>query len=288
MGNQDFPLERSWYIGNIFFAILYGIHICMFFLSVHYLNIGFESRKLKIAYIAYSVVLMVLLTIALSSNLFLGQSMWIEGRDSKGGPAVYFAENVQDWYNTMGSAADITANGLADGLMLYRLYIFWGHLPAAMVLPALLYMGSVAMGISTTVQSGLPGHNLFHGVTVNFGIPWLVLTIVFNILVTAMICARLISMRSNAMHILGASAARKYTGRLAILVESACPFTILGMVYLGTYAKQVPESLALADIWGACVLSPQAIILRVAMGVAWTQDGVECVSSSSAIDLHVP
>ncbi|KAJ6629288.1 hypothetical protein B0H10DRAFT_1939706 [Mycena sp. CBHHK59/15] len=217
MGDQVFPLERSWYIGNAIFAILY---------------------------------------------------------------AAYFGENIAIWYNTLGTASDVTANVLGDALMLYRCYIFWGHAPLALVFPALLFLASVSMGIVQTIQSGLPGGDLFHGTAVNFGIPWIVLTITFNILVTGMIAVRLLSMHAKADKVLGTETTKKYTGLLAILVESALPFTLLGIGYLVTYTKEVPESLAFADIWGCFVsLSPQAIILRVAMGAAWTKETVTRVSS---------
>ncbi|KAJ7454835.1 hypothetical protein FB451DRAFT_1279543 [Mycena latifolia] len=280
MGDQSFPLERSWYIGNAFFAILYGIQISMFFQSVYYLNIGPGSRRSKMFYIGYSTVLIVLITFALACNQFFGEAMWIEHRDVDGGPVVFFGTNIADWYNTLGTAADVTANVLGDGLMLYRCYMFWGHIPLAMVFPSLLYLGSVAMGITMTIQSGLPGGDIFHGITVNFGIPWVVLTIVFNILVTAMIAVRLLSMHSQANKVLGTEVTKRYTGLLAILVESALPFTLLGIGYLATYIKQVPESLAFAGVWGAFVsLSPQAIIMRAAMGAAWTRETVSRVSS---------
>ncbi|KAJ7746596.1 hypothetical protein B0H16DRAFT_1726321 [Mycena metata] len=273
MGDQDFPLERSWYIGNAFFAILYGLQMSMFFQSVYHLHIGEGTRRSKIFYIGYSAALMALITIALACNLFFGQAMWIEHRDVDGGPVEFFADNIAAWYNTLGTAADVTANFLGDGLMLYRCHVFWGHSRVAMALPVLLYLGSVAMGITTTIQSGLPGGDLFAGITVNFGIPWIVLTIVFNILVTAMIAVRLLSVHSKVNRVVGKAVRKRYTGLLAILVESAAPFTILGVVYLALYIKELPESLAFADIWGCFVsLSPQAIILRVAMGGAWTKD----------------
>jgi hypothetical protein len=254
----------------------------MFFQSVYYLNAGPGSRKSKNFYVGYSVVLMLLITIALACNQQYGLEMWINHRDVEGGPAAYFVENIAIWYNTLGTAADVTANVLGDGLMLYRCYVFWGHVPVAMAFPSLLYLGSVAMGITMTIQSGLPGGDIFHGTTVNFGIPWVVLTIVFNILVTAMIAVRLLSMHSKANKVLGREVTKRYTGLLAILVESALPFTLLGIGYLATYIKEVPESLAFAGIWGCFVtLSPQAIILRVAMDAAWTKETLSRVESGN-------
>lgn len=70
-----------------------------------------------------------------------------------------------------------------------------------------------------------------------------------------MIAGRLLSMHAKGKRVLGTVAAKRYTGLLAILVESALPFTVLGIAYLATYIKDLPEALAFADIWGCFVVS---------------------------------
>ncbi|KAF8202047.1 hypothetical protein K438DRAFT_1581604 [Mycena galopus ATCC 62051] len=259
----------------------------MYFQSVYYLKTGERSRRIKILYIGFSSALMALMTIALACNLYYGKSsMWIEHRDVDGGPAVFFTTNIAIWYNTLGTAADVTANILGDGLMLYRCHIFWGHSRLAMVSPVLLYLGSVVMAITSTIQSGLPGGDFFRGTAVSFGIPWLVLTIMFNILVTVMIAGRLLAVQAMVNKAVGWTMKRKYTGHLAILVESAMPFTLLGIGYLVTYIRGAPEWLSFADIWGCFVsLSPQAIILRVAMGGAWTKETLHNLESAMELSI---
>jgi len=202
--------------------------------------------------------------------------MWIEHRDVDGGPVAFFGANIAAWYNTFGTAADVTANVLGDGLMLYRCYVFWGGTSLwTVAFPALLFLASTSMGIVTTIQSGVPGGDFFHGVTVNFTVPWLVLTITFNILTTSMITFRLLTVSRNMRNVLSKERADVYIGVIAILIESALPFSLLGIAYLITYIRQDPESLAFADIWGCFVsLSPRAIILRVAMGSAWSRKTV--------------
>ncbi|KAJ7039589.1 hypothetical protein C8F04DRAFT_996625 [Mycena alexandri] len=283
MGDQDFPLERSWYIGNTIFAILYGVELTMFFMSSYFLWIGSKRDKSRYIYIAYSATLLVLITIAMACNLWFGQEMWIEHRDVDGGPVAFFGANIAAWYNTFGTAADVTANVLGDGLMLYRCYVFWGSTSLwTVAFPALLFLASTSMGIVTTIQSGVPGGDFFHGVTVNFTVPWLVLTITFNVITTTMITYRLLVISRSMRNVLAKERADVYIGVIAILIESALPFTLLGIAYLITYIRQDPESLAFADIWGCFVsLSPQAIILRVAMGSAWSKKTVTQYGSTT-------
>ncbi|KAJ7220017.1 hypothetical protein GGX14DRAFT_336543, partial [Mycena pura] len=270
------PLERSWYIGNTIFAILYGIELCMFFMTAYFMSTNKRRDTSKFFYIAFSGALLVLITIAMACNLYFGQMMWIEHRDVDGGPVAFFFNNIAAWYNTFGTAADVTANVLGDGLMLYRCWVFWSGVSMWFIaFPALLWLASTSMAIAATIQSGLPGGDFFKGVTVNFTIPWLVLTITFNIVTTSMITFRLFTVSRSMRSVLGKERAETYTGVIAILVESALPFTLLGIGYLITYIRNAPEELAFADIWGCFVsLSPQAIILRVAMGSAWSKKTV--------------
>ncbi|KAJ7265033.1 hypothetical protein C8J57DRAFT_1622009, partial [Mycena rebaudengoi] len=253
MGDQLFPLERSWYVGNTIFAILYGIQICMFFMSTYFLWTNPKTDKTRYVYIGCSAALLVLITVAMSANLYYREQMWINHRDFEGGPAAYFGTHISDWYNTFGTAADVTANVLGDELMLCRCYVFWGSISIwTVAFPALLFLGSASE------------RRHLHGTAVNFGIPWLVLTIVFNILVTDMIGFRLISLSRSMRNVLSKERADVYVGITAILVESAAPFTLLGIAYLVTYIRNDPEVLAFADVWGMfCALSPQMIILRV-------------------------
>ncbi|KAJ7841311.1 hypothetical protein B0H14DRAFT_2360235, partial [Mycena olivaceomarginata] len=259
-----------------------GIQLCMFFMSAYFLSISGQADKSRYIYIAYSAVLFSLITIAMAANLFFGQEMWIEHRDVDGGPVAFFSDNIAAWYNTFGTAADITANVMGDGLMLYRCYVFYsGSSLWVVAFPALLFLASTCI-IVGTVQSGLPGSDFWHGTTVNLLTPWLVLTIVFNILTTSMIAVRLALIRRSMRGILSKERAEVYTGVIAILVESALPFTLLGIAYLITYVRTDPEALAFADVWGAFVaLSPQAIILRVAMGSAWSKKTVTQYGSSA-------
>ncbi|KAF8207225.1 hypothetical protein K438DRAFT_1815916 [Mycena galopus ATCC 62051] len=257
----------------------------MFFMSAHFLWHGPKSDTTRFFYIAYSATLLVLVTIAMACNLFFGQMMWIEHRNVEGGPVQFFTDNIAAWYNTFGTAADVTANVMQEALMLYRCYVFWSNTNIWVVsFPALIFLASTAMGIAATIQSGLPGNNFFHGITVNFTTPWLALTITFSIITTSMITFKLLAVTRSMRVDLDKERAEVYTGVIAILVESAAPFTLLGIAYLIVYVRVDPEALALADIWGSFVaLSPQMIILRVSMGAAWSKKTVTQYGTNTAV-----
>lgn len=78
-----------------------------------------------------------------------------------------------------------------------------------------------------------------------------------NVIVTGMISIRLLMMQRRVRAVLSPAHTRTYTGVIAILVESALPFTLLSIGYLATYALNNPVSLAFVSIWGCfCVCFP--------------------------------
>ena len=106
------------------------------------------------------------------------------------------------------------------------------------------------MAVITVVESSLPDAFILNGTPANFGVPWVALTISLNIILTIMICARLLMMRSQVRSLLTDEMAQTYTSILAILVESALPFSLPGIVFLITYVRNDPFATAFAFVWG--------------------------------------
>ncbi|KAF7340039.1 hypothetical protein MVEN_01921900 [Mycena venus] len=152
---------------------------------------------------------------------------------------------------------------------------------------------------SSSTRVPFPVQAFFAGDSVSFGVPYFWMTISLNIITTSLICGRLLAVRSRVRSILGEQYCQTYTGNfhlglsssmlivarhpltgvVAVLLESALPFTILGIVYVISYARNSPYSFAFLQIWADfCAISPQLIILRVAMGKAWSKDTVASVS----------
>ncbi|KAJ4499745.1 hypothetical protein C8R41DRAFT_875766 [Lentinula lateritia] len=294
----DLPLERSLYVGNFMRGILYGIELFTFAQAVHtILNQPPQTNhRGQTFYIYYGAVLITMVTIAVITDALWGEFMWIDHRDVSGGPLAYFEATTSMWMNVLGSAADATANIMGDGLLLYRCYMIWGSNLWVVVLPCCIYLASsgkfhvllaesllkplpLVLVVITVVESALPGAFLLNGTAANFGVPWVSLSVSLNVILTAMICGRLLMMRRIVRSSLSFELGNTYTSIMAILVESALPFSVVGVGFVITYAKNSPTSDAFAYVWGMfCSLSPQLIILRVAMGRGWSRDTVQEVS----------
>jgi len=269
--------ERSWYLGDFVSALLVGVELSLFLQSAYYLINGPFSRGKKLFFIGYGGILLLLITIAACTNEVLGLLMWINDRDVPGGPEAYLAEQQSGWLNVLGTSAVVTADFMANALWMYRCYIMLsGKMWIVILLPASILLTSTVLSVLATVESALPNAAIFTGRALSFTIPWIALTVTFNVVVTALICGR-ITMAYVAVKKFGRNeAARERWGIVAILIESALPFSVLGIVVAVIFGKQSQTVSAFADVWGNMVgLSPQLIILRVAMGRAWTKENIE-------------
>ena len=82
-------------------------------------------------------------------------------------------------------------------------------------------------------ESGRPNGNYFAGIATEFGTTWNSLTFSFNVIVTTLICGRIIYIGRRCAF--SDEGRRAYTGAVAIVIESALPFTIGSMTYVITY-----------------------------------------------------
>ena len=110
-----------------------------------------------------------------------------------------------------------------------------------------------AMSLMALTESALPNSNFFVKRTTNFAIPWLSLTSGLNAIVTILISGRILYYARRAS--VTGTANRQYTSIAAILIESALPFTILGVLSAICFGRQLAAELAFASVWGAFVVS---------------------------------
>ncbi|KAJ3504645.1 hypothetical protein NLJ89_g7829 [Agrocybe chaxingu] len=270
---SDYPIERSAYYGDFASNILVGIDIWLFAYSAYFLNRGAYSRTRRRLLIGYSFILLLLLVAASLSRLRVGMLMWIDHRYFvPGGPRGYLRESPP--WNLLGIVAVMVADVWSNLLMIYRCYVVLSQKMAWVItLPLALLITSTAFAVLTIIEGVRPGATFFDGKSLAFGLFWVSFTVSFNVVVTLLICGRLLSSYLILRRIGGHALAKERLGVIAILVESALPFSVFGVVLLVLYGVKSPIATAFADVWGVIVgLSPQLIILRVAMGRAVTKE----------------
>jgi hypothetical protein len=100
----------------------------------------------------------------------------------------------------------------------------------------------------TVVARTLPPSSLLNG-QFQVGIPWISLSVSLNIIITSMICFRLLRMRASLREMHSPEMSNMYTGIAAMLVESAAVFSILGIGVIVMAARNDPLIFALSHVW---------------------------------------
>ena len=119
-----------------------------------------------------------------------------------------------------------------------------------------------------------------------------------NIVLTVLICARLLRVSKQISSILEEEAATVYTSVAAILVESAAFYSASGIMFLVPYAMQLQVAILFGQIWTKMsvrlfrilyytpssidfqVICPLLIILRVVNGRAWKENILTTVTAT--------
>ncbi|KAJ3511540.1 hypothetical protein NLJ89_g4045 [Agrocybe chaxingu] len=183
--------------------------------------------------------MILLSTIDVACNAVWGESMWITDRNIPGGVPAFITTKVSIWYETLGSTSVVASVFLGDALLLFRLYLIYRRRRVVVAFPILAYLVALALAIQQVVISGEPNGDFFG---------------------------------PKAIHVaaLGAENAKVYTGTVAILVESAAPYSVLGIIFLIPYALQSGIAILFGQLWSKMSgIAPQLIILRVVNGSAW-------------------
>ncbi|TFK82244.1 hypothetical protein K466DRAFT_666628 [Polyporus arcularius HHB13444] len=276
MADTNSIFQNSWYIGNNFNAILYGIELALYFTSVWLMLHGRERRdrgRSNRIFLVLSTGLLCMITIFLIVQAMFGQEMWILNEGYPGGTAQYFADHAAVWYETLGSASSVVLSLMSDAFLIYRTYIVWNDWRVA-IFPSVLYCCSAVLGIMTCYYSGKPNADFFLGLAANIALSYSSIVIGLNFTCTVLICVRILWVSGRLKQTLGREASRTYTGAAALIIESMLPYTLFGIAYVATLGVNHPTSILFLSLYVmfTCI-SPQMIILRVLLGRGWTKNG---------------
>jgi len=182
------------------------------------------------------------------------------------------------------NACFIIANWMADGLLMYRCYVIYNMQRWVMIFPIVLYLASISMGIITLYLASQPNSSLWHGITVNFGLPYFTISVGLNVILTLMISARLFLHGRNIRGAMGSGSGMSslYKTIATMLIESSALYAITSLLFIGPYAaNNYASDIFLPILAEVQVIAPLLIIRRVATQNALTSTTVVSGALSS-------
>ncbi|KAH7926990.1 hypothetical protein BV22DRAFT_1032333 [Leucogyrophana mollusca] len=271
--DSEFLMLNSYYIGNNFNTILYGVELVLYFQTMQVL-LKSKATQRKIPakfFMIFSTTLLFLITIFVVTQMVLGEEMWIINANYPGGQAAYYEARSAVWCQTVGAVAPIILQLMSDGLLVYRCFIVWADY-RVIIFPCILWLATLVFGIIDAALSGAPSGDFWEGFAAQMGVTYYALSIGLNIVVTSIICGRILYQGRRIRQQFGPAMSRTYFSAASIIIESALPYTISGIALVITFAISSGICILFQEIYVmfTCV-SPQMLILRVAMGRAWVK-----------------
>ncbi|KAJ7640764.1 hypothetical protein DFH06DRAFT_1215164 [Mycena polygramma] len=301
----DIFLEKTFLQAGYLTGLGYGAQFVLYIACVQILwaKMDKTSRTRRVSYflLVYITVLCILNTMWTGVSAFGLQATYIDNRnypaatpDGPGGPIAFLGVEFSLPFNIVGQIVFTLENLLADALLFWRCYVIWnaqsgGLARYVMAFPALLYLGSLAMGIMFGIETTSP-NGLFGSITASFGIPYFTISLSLNIILTLLIVGRIWYHQRSMKALFGNdhSHQRPYQLLLTMFVESAALFSIISILLLVTFALGNPIN----QIWlglspAVQLIANYLIIYRVAAGQQWTSD-TGARTTSNEIAFTVP
>lgn len=105
------------------------------------------------------------------------------------------------------------------------------------------------MAILQIITSAAPNGNFFGDKAISFGTPYYTLSIAVNVLSTSLICGRIFYTTRTMEEALGKENVKVYNGVIAILIESAAPYALIGFMTIIPYGLGEDVSIAFGQVY---------------------------------------
>jgi len=283
--------ERTFMNSGYLTGVGFGMQFILYLACIYKLWGGKNRTSYTYFLIGYLSLLNAMNTIWTGTSAYGLQITFIDNRNYPGGPWAFLGIEFSWASNVLSSASLIIGNILADLLLLWRCHVIFSAAPTRtatyfLIFPALLLLGSTSMAILFVISSASPSGFINSKITASFALPYFVLSLSLNIILTMMIVFRMYAHKLRGRAIFGTDYGRHYTSISAMFVESAALYAICSILMLVTYGLNNP----IYQIWlGLCpavqMASSYLIIYRVAEGSAWSNQTIANAEATAASDL---
>lgn len=277
--------EKSLLAGLILGAVFYGVVIVLFIQCiVALLNPADYSRRgIKWGLVAIVMAIFSCVTICTAINLDFLSKTFIDDRDFSAANAAAPGPLGYQFYvnsfaiNVFSNFLFYLNNWLADGLLLFRCYVIYSMNPWVTVLPCLMYLASIALGITITYYESLNlDPDAWNTIFSKFGVTYYAISFSLTALLTLLIITRLILHKRLMRKVMGpqATSITIYKTIATMLVESYALYAINFALFLGPLgAKSLIGSIFLPLLPDTQAIAPFLITLRIAKQTAMTTNG---------------
>ncbi|KAI0790932.1 hypothetical protein C8Q75DRAFT_80410 [Abortiporus biennis] len=282
---MTFGIDRA-NLASIFLeSILYGVSLTLYAAAITILVNGKTTSGVNKALLATTVIMFILGTIHVGSDLQRILVAFLESDSPKAYliqtyPVVHMVKSTSYAMQTL----------VGDGFLLYRVYLVWkGNLMVCT--PVFLsFLTSWALGILVLRGFALasPGDPVFAETLTKVVAPWFSVTLFTNFLGSTLLAARIYYIHRKVAHMSVAIGGRDISTAAAVIVESGSIYSICLAILLVLYlSKNFAQYILLDAVTQIIGIVFSLIIVRVGLGLAAESSGRRRSGmSASAFSLH--
>lgn len=243
-GYSLYPAAIPPYVGAIMFeSFLYGLYFILFVICIYVL---LQRDKIHNLLLALSVAMFAIATADIAYTYYqVFHNLFERG--------ITFNEVRPKYW------LYVTNNVLADALLLYRCYAIWECKIRVVLGPIILLLAGTACGY--LFEGSQPRRFMFAWI-------YLTMTLVLNVILTALIAGRIGWFSRNAKLILGQSLLQRYNSTIAILIESGFLYSLYVGLDLAMMKSKVGHIIIDAGLIQVVGIMPTMIIVQVGLGRA--------------------
>ncbi|KAF8188116.1 hypothetical protein BJ912DRAFT_904192 [Pholiota molesta] len=250
---------RLIFAGSAIVLAFYGVYFTLSAICIRYLLMNRGRNRVVLI---YTVVSFIVSTIFMAASSKFVEVVLIESAVDPVGSA-----KLMPRLDLLQQVVYSMKIWLADSLLIYRLWIVWSGMFAIVIIPSILFIGTLATGIAGVALFWQTSEEV-QVIIVNLGVAFHSCSVTINIIATALIAGRLLYQR-RLIKSLGGDHSQEYLSASAIFAESGALYSITGLVYIPLYGLDSPLIYVFAPLLEAASgIAPTLILIRIALGVA--------------------
>ncbi|KAG7094095.1 hypothetical protein E1B28_007713 [Marasmius oreades] len=217
-------------------SLLYGA-FCVLFVAAIW---AIFSRRREVNYklLTTMVTMWVLSTLHLVLDIVRAKAAFVDVGANGSNRALEYYGNLSDPLQAAKTAVYVTLTLVGDGFMIYRCYVVWGRWYMGL-LPALMLCGTGVAGFGATYEfsQAAPGAEVFLPDIVPWVTSFIALTFSTNVLCTALIVIRILSVQRRVGGLNAKSPQINFSLRaIVIITESAALYSASVLSLLISYS----------------------------------------------------
>ncbi|RDX44602.1 hypothetical protein OH76DRAFT_1093039 [Lentinus brumalis] len=229
-----FPIDEAYLIGGWLESFFWGLFTFLFGMTIYSIY-----RKRREGFNRFTTASIVILYILATVHMALALVRLIQGfilyRDTIG-TIPYFA-NISVRLNMAKDCIYITNLAMGDLVIAWRLYVVWGKKLWIAIPPTIMVIGEFICGYGSIFQWLLPHPNPVE--IAHWGQGIFVISLAANIVVTALIAARIWYMTTRTRELLQVESTDRYSRVIMLIVESGALIAVAKIVEF-TLFKMAP------------------------------------------------